>query len=223
MEGDFQTSFIPKKPLSEDRVQTAKPVSIFVFVATIIFFASLLGAGLMYFYKASLVRSVSVSKANLDKAKEAFEGDFIKELQDFDRRISASNEILSSHITLSPIFEALGVATLKSVQYTKFSHKITGTGTSAKIVVSMSGKADNYTAIALQSDQLTQNKYIKDPIFENLTLDDRSNVLFDLTFQVDPSFVLFGEKLNREQTMDTSVDMTSTTTDANSEASAQNQ
>lgn len=223
MEGDFQTSFIPKKPLSEDRVQTAKPVSIFVFVATIIFFASLLGAGLMYFYKASLVRSVSVSKANLDKAKEAFEGDFIKELQDFDRRISASNEILSSHITLSPIFEALGVATLKSVQYTKFSHKITGTGTSAKIVVSMSGKADNYTAIALQSDQLTQNKYIKDPIFENLTLDDRSNVLFDLTFQVDPSFVLFGEKLNREQAMDMSVDMTSTTTDANSEASAQNQ
>ena len=87
----------------------------------------------------------------------------------------------------------------------------------------MSGKADNYTAIALQSDQLTQNKYIKDPIFENLTLDDRSNVLFDLTFQVDPSFVLFGEKLNREQAMDMSVDMTSTTTDANSEASAQNQ
>lgn len=208
MEGDFQTSFIPKKPLSEDRVQTTKPVSIFVFVATIIFFASLLGAGLMYFYKASLVRSVSISKANLDKAKEAFEGDFIKELQDFDRRISASNEILSSHITLSPIFEALGVATLKSVQFTKFSHKITGTGASAKIIVTMSGKADNYTAIALQSDQLTQNKYIKDPIFENLTLDERSNVLFDLTFQVDPSFVLFGEKLNREEALDTAVDAT---------------
>lgn len=214
MEGDFQTSFIPKKPLSEDRVQTTKPVSIFVFIATIIFFASLLGAGLMYFYKASLIRSVSVSKVNLDKAKEAFEGDFIKELQDFDRRISASNEILSNHVTLSPIFEALGLATLKSVQFTKFSHKITGTGNSAKILVTMSGKADNYTAIALQSDQLTQNKYIKDPIFENLTLDDRSNVLFDLTFQVDPSFVLFGEKLNREQSLNVVVDTTSTTVGA---------
>lgn len=214
MEGDFQTSFIPKKPLSEDRVQTTKPVSIFVFIATIIFFASLLGAGLMYFYKASLIRSVSVSKVNLDKAKEAFEGDFIKELQDFDRRISASNEILSNHVTLSPIFEALGLATLKSVQFTKFSHKITGTGNTAKILVTMSGKADNYTAIALQSDQLTQNKYIKDPIFENLTLDDRSNVLFDLTFQVDPSFVLFGEKLNREQSLNVVVDTTSTTVGA---------
>lgn len=223
MEGDFQTSFIPKKPLSEDRVQTTKPVSILVFIATIIFFASLLGAGLMYFYKASLIRSVSISKSNLDKAKEAFEGDFIRELQDFDRRISASNEILSSHVTLSPIFEALGVATLKSVQFTKFAHNITGSGTSAKIVVTMSGKADNYTAIALQSDQLTLNKYIKDPIFENLTLDERSNVLFDLTFQVDPSFVLFGEKLNREQTVLTPVDTTSTIEDTDSSVPTPNQ
>lgn len=215
MEADFQTSFIPKKALSEDRVQTTKPVSVFVFLATIVFFASLAGAGLMYFYKAGLERGVTSRKADLEKAKDAFEGDFITDLQTFDRRITAANEVLSDHVTLSPIFEAIGVATLKSIQFTKFTHKISGTGTSAKIEVTLSGKAENYTAIALESDKLTENKYIKDPIFENLTLDDQGNVLFDLTFKVDPSLVLFGDTLARLASQ-TTLPVDSTTADTTS-------
>jgi hypothetical protein len=46
-----------------------------------------------------------------------------------------------------------------------------------------------YRSIALQSDLFTQNKNLIDPVFSNLTLDNSGNVLFDLEFLVDPSFV----------------------------------
>ena len=148
--------------------------------------------------QAGLVRSVAQNKDTLDKAQQAFEKDFIVELETTDRRLNDAKSVLDNHIVVSPIFAALAQSTLKSIQFTKFSYATTGTGPSAKVAVSMSGKAASYTSIALESDLLTQNKYITDPIFANLTLDDQSNVLFDLTFNVDPHFVSFGESLAQQ-------------------------
>ena len=53
----------------------------------------------------------------------------------------------------------------------------------------MSGAAVGYRSIALQADLFSQNKNIIDPSFSNLSLDEKGNVLFDLEFGVDSSFV----------------------------------
>jgi len=89
---------------------------------------------------------------------------------------------------------------LKSIQFTKFSYTITGSGPTAKINVLMSGKSQSYTAIALESAKLAENKYIKDPIFSNLTPNDQGIILFDLNFTVDPQFVLYKASLVRSTT-----------------------
>ncbi len=191
MDQNFQTSFIPKRALAEDRIERPKSVSVFLFFATIIFIASLIGAGFVYFYKTSLTNQVAQMKIDLQKAEAAFEGDFIRLLQRTDKRINAANAVLSDHISVTPIFNELRDSTLKSIQFTKFSYTITGSGPTAKITIQMSGKSQSYTAIALQSAKLAENKDIKDPIFSNLTPNDQGIVLFDLTFNVDPQFVLY--------------------------------
>ncbi len=204
MDQNFQTSFIPKRALAEDRVERPKSVSIFLFIATILFIASIISAGLMYFYRASLTAKVETMKTDLQKAERAFEGDTIRQLQLTDKRINAANAVLTDHISVSPIFQELQEATLKSIQFTKFAYTITGSGTTAKINVQMSGKSQTYTAIALESAKLAENKYIKEPVFSNLAPNDQGAVLFDLTFSVDPQFVLYRASLARTSIAPTS-------------------
>jgi hypothetical protein len=52
--------------------------------------------------------------------------------------------------------------------------------------------------VALQSDLFAQNKNLIDPVFSNLTLDDKGNVDFDLEFSVDPSFINYKKVLAAE-------------------------
>ena len=59
----------------------------------------------------------------------------------------------------------------------------------------MSGLAVGYRSIALQSDLLAKEKNFIDPVFSNLVLDEKGNVLFDLEFSVDPSFVDYKQML----------------------------
>ncbi len=198
MDPQAQTSFIPKRPLADERpLPRQSSVSVFSLLATILFIASVAGAGMVYFYEKNLTTSVASKKGDLVKAKDAFEDTFLQELQSVDKRITAAQDVLQNHIVVSPLFTALQQLTLRSVQFTKFVYAIDGAGPAANVQVRMSGKAQGYTALALQSDELTKNKYIRDPIFSNLTLDDQGNVLFDLSFSVDPKFVLYGEALAR--------------------------
>lgn len=194
MDKDFQTSFIPKKALSEERTVRQQPVSLVIFFATLLFFASLAAAGGVYFYKLSLVKKISSSAASLEKAKGAFEPKLIEDLQTLDRRLTAAQEILNNHIITSPIFASLSGLTLKSIQFTKFSYGFTAASGGQAIKVSMSGRARDYTSVALQSDMFGGNKYFKDPVFSNLQLDEKTgNVGFELEFMVDPSFVNFAQ------------------------------
>ena len=131
---------------------------------------------------------------DINLAKNRFEPSKITELQALDRRLRASNEILSRHIAVTPIFEALQALTMKTVRYTKFSYDF-GSGKEAKIIIKISGLAIGYRSVALQSDLFAENKNIIDPVFSNLTLDNSGNVLFDLEFSVDPNFVDYKQML----------------------------
>jgi hypothetical protein len=122
-----------------------------------------------------------------------------------DKRLRASTEILASHIAISPVFEALSAITMKTIRYTDFSYRLaeesTTTNTTprapqaskeSKMVITMSGVATGYRAIALQSDLFAtkdEGKHFINPVFSNLTLNENGNVVFDLEFSVDPAFV----------------------------------
>ena len=197
MDNELQTSFIPKKPAIVERTTSVRSTNIFGFLATIIFFASIVAAGGLYFYKGILTSQISDMSQSLERSKAAFEPSLISSLQILDKRLSSSKEILSSHVTVSPIFKSLEELTLKSIRFTKFTYALSTTGTS-KIAVKMSGQTSSgYTPIALQSNKLSENKYVKDIVFSNLTLLQNGGVSFDLDFNVDSNFILFEKNINQ--------------------------
>lgn len=194
MEQNFQTSFIPKKPIVKNRVVSSRPVGILLVASLFILFTVLIATGGLYFYQLSVSKSIPQLQSQLDLAKSSFEPSEITKLQVLDKRLTAATEILNNHVAVTPIFEALETATLKTVRYTKFSYTLGATPT-APVTVQISGQAIGYRSIALESDLLGQNKNIIDPVFSNLTLDDQGQVIFDLDFTVDPSFVNYKQNL----------------------------
>lgn len=194
MDQNFQTSFIPKKPIVKERAVSARPVGILLVASIFILFTVLLATGGLYFYKGIVTKNIASVENTLNLAKNRFEPSKITELQVLDKRLRASNEILSKHIAITPIFSALGILTMKTVRYTKFSYDL-GTDKNLTINIKMSGMAIGYRSIALQSDLLAKNKNLIDPIFSNLTLDNSGNVLFDLEFSVNPNFVNYKQML----------------------------
>ena len=194
MEQNFQTSFIPKKPIIEERALVARPTSFLTIISILIFFVTLLASGGLYFYKGIEIKNIAKMENELNLAKNRFEPNKIVQLQVLDKRLRASTEILGKHIAISPIFKALQLITMKTVQYTRFSYELS-TDKDPIVKVKMNGLALGYRSVALQSDLYTANKYLIDPVFSNLSLDDRGNVLFDLDFSVDPSFVDYKQML----------------------------
>ena len=193
---NFQTSFIPKKPLAEERVVAPRHTSIFSFLATLIFFGSLASAGAIYFYQANLLKTNADKSAQITAARNSSQPTLIKTLERLDRRITDAKLLLNNHIMVSPVFNALQINTLKSVQFTKFSYT-TPVDPTAPITVHMSGKARDYASIALQSDQLAKNSSIHNSLFSNLALDAQTGtVAFDLEFTVDSSLVHFKNHLD---------------------------
>jgi hypothetical protein len=198
MDTNFQTSFIPKKPLAEERVAvTTTHSSIFGFLATLIFISAIAASAGLYFYRTNLAKTIMSQQVQLNAARNAFEPSLITELKRLDRRITSANTILNSHIAVSPIFEALELNTLKTIQFTKFTYT-TPANSKLPIKVELTGRARGYAAIALESDQLATNKYIRNSLFSDLNLNEQTGMVqFLLTFDVDPDLVRFTNNLEK--------------------------
>jgi hypothetical protein len=160
-------------------------------ISIFLFFVVILGAGGSFFYKQVLVKDLISKQDDLSKAKNRFEPGRINILKTLDIRLNAAREVLLKHVAVSPIFQALETITLKTLRFTKFSYVLNGD----KVDVTMKGQAIGYRSIALQADLLSKNKNFIDPVFSNLTLDNKGNVLFDLVFSVDRTFVDYKQML----------------------------
>ena len=194
MDQNFQTSFIPKKPVVKERSKSSRPVGMFFVVSIIIFFSMVLAAGGLYLYRGNLASSIVAMEEDLVLAKNRFEPERIEQLRTLDRRLQAASEILAEHIAVSPVFEVLSENTLKSVRYTNFTYEFAEEG-GGMVEIKLQGAALGYRAVALQADLFSQDKNLIDPVFSNLALDTSGKVLFDLTFGVDRTFVDYKQSL----------------------------
>ena len=192
MDKNFQTSFIPKKPTVEVAPAEKKfSLGIFGFIGVLIFIISTALAVGVYFYEKNLVTQLADKQSQLNNARNAIEFPLIDSAKILGRRITDANQILSNHIIVSPIFAALQLNTLKSIQFNQFTYTVP-IDQSGKVSVSMSGVARDYTSIALESDQLAKNKDIQNPIFSGLSLDPQTGtVSFTLNFTVSSDLVSF--------------------------------
>ncbi|MDQ5954866.1 MAG: hypothetical protein QG583_794 [Patescibacteria group bacterium] len=197
MDQNFQTSFIPKKPIVKDTAVVKQPVGLLTIISVLFFIAMVVTAGGLYFYKKSLTDTIDKKASELLLARGRLEETQIPRLKILDKRLRASSDILSKLIAVTSIFKALQSLTLPKVRFTKFSYELSKEKTN-KIAVKLSGTTTGYRQIALQSDLFLKNESLIDPIFSNLSLDDKGSVLFDLEFLVDADFVDYKQMLQAD-------------------------
>jgi hypothetical protein len=145
-QGQFTTTFIPKKPLAEVEPSGAQPVSrpvgLLSSISTILFFITLLLAGGIYFWKSYETSNVAVLADSIKKVEKTFEPELITQLQSLDRQLKNGSLLVKNHTVVSPIFDLLESSTLKQVRFTKFDVAVDDVkGTQVK----MSGEAGGYT------------------------------------------------------------------------------
>jgi hypothetical protein len=188
MDGKFQPSFIPKKSL----IVSDKPVrhgsfGFLTLIAVTLLLASLAAAGGVVAWQKLLAVKIQQNEETLKKTRDQFDPALIQELKRMNTRIEVAKDLLNNHLSVSSFFALLSELTLKSVRFKNFSYSIQGN----KVSVTMRGDADNYKAVALQSDVFGKNKYILEPIISNLSPEAGGNVAFDFSALIDPSIVLF--------------------------------
>jgi hypothetical protein len=190
-QGQFTTTFIPKKPMMEapkSGAPVSRPVGLISTLVTVLFFVTLAIAGGIYFWKSYETKNVAVLAESVAKVEKAFDPQSITKLQSLDRQLKNGSTLVKNHIVASPIFDVLELSTIKQIRFTKLDisrDDVKGT------LVKMSGESDGYESIAQQSDAFGANTSIKDAIFSNFFLTSKGRVSFDLSFGVTPDFVDF--------------------------------
>jgi len=191
MDPKFQSSFIPKGPIntagSLSRGPIIKQRNIFGIIGMFIFVVTVILAIGVFGYTKYLESSISKMGDELEQARAALDPSVIKELSLLDARINATKNLLDNHIVLSPVFDFLEGSTLQAVRFTNFDYASGDKGLS----LSMNGQSRGYASVALQSDKFNESKYIKSPVFSDLTLDEKGNVLFSFKATLDPQIVSY--------------------------------
>ncbi len=187
VETKFQTSFIPKQPVGEETHRSGGASVIFL-ISFLMLVASVAAAVGVFIWNKTVTASIEEGKVALEKHNAAFDSASINEFTRLDNRIDTASMLLRQHVGSSEIFPRLASNTLKTVRFSNFNYTNAGGG---KIMINMSGEAQDYESMALQAQQFTkpalQNSF-RSPIFSNFTK-QKDLVVFTFSSGIDPFVV----------------------------------
>ena len=189
---DLKTSFIPKQPIGVKKKETRpRVIGSLVFISLVIFFLTLAVSGGVYFYKALLERNIKTMSQSVERARRIIEPATVLILTRLDSRINATRVVLDNHTVVSPIFDLLEELTLQAVRFEQFRYS-QGADRAELVLL---GEAKDYSSLALQSDIFGENKYIEEPIFSDLGLNARGNVMFNLSIRINKNLLFYRNNL----------------------------
>ncbi|MBX4200423.1 hypothetical protein KW790_03125 [Candidatus Parcubacteria bacterium] len=189
MDPKFQSSFIPKGPLASsatlNSLRPHKQGSLLGFIGGLVFTLAVLASLGVFGYKFYLSSEIGKKGAELDSAQASLQLDSIKDLSRLNTRIVSVKQLLGRHTVVSKLFEFLEANTLRTVRFTDFGYNTTN----GQIKLQMRGLARGYASVAQQSDIFNKSNYLKNVIFSDLSLDERGNVTFVFSADIDSSLV----------------------------------
>ena len=189
MDPKLQSSFIPKKPIPNGpALRSVSTVNIFFVIALFIFILSLAAGAFIFFYNQHQEQSISSKASQLETIKRDFSDKLTQELTRLDSRLITANKILDQHLAISSAFKLIQAITAKNVQFTKFEYTLKN-GTTPNLV--LAGQGRSFNTVSFQSDLFRNNPSIKAPLFSDIRLDEKGNVLFSVTADLDPELVLY--------------------------------
>lgn len=195
MDPQVQASFIPKKPLDTSVRTRGVGVGLFFLLSLVLFIASLVSAGAAFAYTQYLHTAVVSKSESLERAEGAYDPGVIQDLIRMDARINSADKLLNKHVSASTLFAFISTQTLEQVAWSSFEYSLQTDGSAT---ISMSGLADTFSSVALQSDQLGGNKLLKDVIFSGIGASTGGGISFGVKATVDPSVLLYTNSLKGE-------------------------
>ena len=190
MDTKFQTSFIPKKPITVQEVGVRGSLSIFVLISVILFLISAGGAVGVILWKQQLLVEQETLKTNLEERKKQFDFELIDKLKRKNTKIDIAKKLLDSHMSSLDIFSIIENITVINVRYKNFTFTAPETA-KENAMIKMSGEAKDYPTIAYQSDVLAKYPYIKNGLLSGVTLQKNGFVSFEFSGEISPSDVLY--------------------------------
>lgn len=187
MPDSFSTSFIPRKEGGKPSRKGPSFVDLYRAIGILIFVIALLLAVGVFLYQQLLESSIERKEEALVRAREAFEPELIEELSRLDRRLEAAELLLSEHLAPTQLFSLLESITLTTVRFTDMSYQ-----ESAGVhTLSLSGEGRSFASLALQSDEFGANRFIQEPVFSGLQVNEVGNVDFGIIATVEPGLFTY--------------------------------
>lgn len=190
MEQNFDTSFIPKRPIfKEEGLQRHEPVPVVSLVGFAVFFAALILTGLAFFFHQKESIAVQNLSAQLATEKERFNPQAIEELKSMSARLKFAKQVIDNHVAASPVLDLVEDVTIKSVYYQGLTlAKDEKAGYGLKLM----GKAPNYGLLYAQLEAFRAEPKIRDAEVRNIQLDEqRGEVTFEALLLLSPEVMKY--------------------------------
>lgn len=160
---------------------------ILILIAIVALAAALALAAGVFLYDRFLDANVERKSQQLERARQAFEPDLIRELVRLDSRLQAADAVLANHLAPSELFNLLEELTLQSVSYESMDYTANDDGS---IQLDLRGKARSVNGVALQASVFGQHNAITNPIFSDIDLIS-DGVSFRVSATVNPAAIRY--------------------------------
>ncbi len=200
METKFQTSFIPKKPETDNKTMRSH-MGILLFISIIIFLISLGIGAFVFLQKQYLIKTIATDQDNIAKNQGSFDTPTIDSIVELNGRIEVAKGLLASHTSISPVFNFLNQATLKNVRFKDFSFSGSTLDSNGQktVGIKMNGVAKDFETVASQADEFGDQVWrniIRGTKVSNLSLNSDGSVSFVLSATVVPDILLYKNAQN---------------------------
>ena len=197
MEPKFQSSFIPKSPIGSSGATLPtqgrrSERNLFGFVSTTVFSLSVILAMAVFGYSYYLKYAIAKMATQIEGGRAELQPEKVNELIRLNDRINSTQDLIGTHLLLSPLFKFLEASTIKNVRFTSFSYEMNQSG----LRLSMRGEARSYSALALQADLFSKSGLLENVAFSDLVLDEKGNVIFSFQASVDPGLLSYQRSLS---------------------------
>lgn len=201
MEAKYQTSFIPKKPVTTGQSSSSGGgVSLLLLISIIVFLITLGSVAYVILFKQAYIKTIEQEQQTIETNKNGLVSDSltIESLVELDSRINVANKLLKSHVVVSPIFSFLQQATLKNVRFKNFSFTSSNKDSSNKVAIQMSGQAKDWETVALQADEFGKTewkKIVSEPKVSNLSLNSDGSISFIFSAYINPDYLVYSNNI----------------------------
>jgi hypothetical protein len=163
-----RSSFIPKETSGVVPVQARKRRTIHIFgvLSSTLLIASLIAAGVIYFYVDHLNKQLDSSKLELSQISQADNDEKIAEVRTYDHKLNVAHTILDNHIAASHLFEEIENSTKQTIQFESLEYTY-DPGFEAQLT--LKGKTKEFASVALQKMQFLEDTLFSDFLINQIT------------------------------------------------------